>query len=89
MDRTLNTVPLLQPYTIHRTVDQTNMRILPLVYILLTSKTHETYHKSFDFLLDIAFQNQILLNPPYIISEFGLASINASRTLFQNSIHKC
>ncbi|KAF0992568.1 LOW QUALITY PROTEIN: hypothetical protein HZS_760 [Henneguya salminicola] len=88
VDGIFNTVPLLQLYTIHGYVDQTNMRILPLVYILLTSKSQEIYYNSFDFLLDISLQNQIKLNPPYIMSDFKLASINGKNRI-PESIPKC
>ena len=84
MDGTFKTVPTLfqQLYTIHAPVGGENSRILPLVYVLMTSKSQECYTRLFEDLRDLAEERELELEPLYIITDFELGVINASRTVF-------
>lgn len=55
MDGTFKTVPniFLQMYTIHAPVGGINSRILPLVYILMSSKNQKCYEHLFQDLIEI------------------------------------
>ena len=90
MDGTFKTVPTVfrQMYSIHAPVGGENSRILPLVYSLITSKTEEIYKYLFEELIDFAVENEITLQPSIIITDFELASINASRYVFPNVENK-
>ena len=84
------TVPTVfrQLYTIYAPVGGENSRILPLVYSLITSKSEEIYRSLFEELVDFAGENGITLQPSIIITDFELASINASRYVFPNVDNK-
>jgi len=90
MDGTFKTVPTVfrQLYTIHAPVGGENSRIFPLVYSLLTSKSEEIYSCLFEELIDFAVENDITLQPSIILTDFELASINASRHVFPNVENK-
>ena len=82
MDGTFKTVPTLfrQLYTIHAMVGTgENAKILPLVYALMTSKTEECYTRLFESLNDFAAENELDLNPQFILTDFEQAAINASK----------
>jgi hypothetical protein len=86
MDGTFKTVPTVfrQLYTIHAPVGGENSRILPLVYSLMTSKSGEIYKCLFEELVDFAADNDIILQPSIILTDFELASIKASHQVFPN-----
>jgi hypothetical protein len=90
MDGTFKTVPTVfrQLYTIHAPVGGENSRILPLVYSLITSKSEEIYKNLFEELIEFAAENDINLQPSTILTDFELASINASRQIFPNVENK-
>jgi hypothetical protein len=90
MDGTFKTVPTVfrQLYTIHAPVGGENSRILPLVYSLITSKSEEIYKSLFEELVDFAAENGLTLRPSIILTDFELASINASRHVFSNVENK-
>ena len=90
MDGTFKTVPTVfhQLYTIHAPVGSENSRILPLVYSLITSKSEEIYKNLFEELIEFAAENNITLQPSTILTDFELASINASRQIFPNVENK-
>src|SRR5581483_1453344 len=73
-----------QLYTIHTSVGGENSRILPLVYSLIISKSEEIYKNLFEELIDFAAENDIILQPTIILTDFELASINASHHVFPN-----
>lgn len=52
-------------------------RILPLIYILLGSKTQEMYTVAFETLLDLALKKNITLKPKYVLLDFEKAVINS------------
>jgi hypothetical protein len=90
MDGTFKTVPTVfrQLYTIHAPVGGENSRILPLVFSLVTSKSKEIYKSLFEELIDFAAENDLILQPSIILTDFELASINASRHVFPNAENK-
>ncbi len=90
MDGTFKTVPTVfcQLYTIHAPVGGENSRILPLVFSLITSKSEEIYKNLFEELIDFAAENDLTLQPSIILTDFELASINASRHVFPNVENK-
>ncbi|CAG8517757.1 9673_t:CDS:2, partial [Ambispora gerdemannii] len=91
MDGTFKTVPTLfrQLYTIHAPVgSENNSRILPLVYILMTSKSEELYIKLFQDLINFAEENDIQLKSSRILTDFEQAAINASNIEFSGVTNK-
>src|SRR5204863_6441156 len=90
MDGTFKTVPMVfrQLYTIYAPIGGENSRILPLVYSLITSKSEEIYKNLFEELIEFAAENDIILQPSTILTDFELASINASRQIFPNVENK-
>ncbi|CAG8736097.1 11310_t:CDS:2, partial [Dentiscutata heterogama] len=92
MDGTFKTVPTIfhQLYTIHAPVGTgDNSRVLPLVYVLMTKKSEFLYRALFQDLIEFAKENNILLSPTAILTDFELAAINASRIEFPNINNKC
>ncbi|CAB4474192.1 unnamed protein product [Rhizophagus irregularis] len=91
MDGTFKMVPTLfqQMYTIHALVGgNNNSRVLPMVYALMTSKSKESYERLFQGLIEFGEENDQILIPPVIISDFEQASINAVQVEFPDSIQK-
>ncbi|GBC04083.1 hypothetical protein RclHR1_00550028 [Rhizophagus clarus] len=84
MDGTFKTILTVfcQLYTLHALVCGENLRILPLVYLLLTGKSEEIYRCLFEELVDFTAESNITLQPSVIITDFELASINASCQVF-------
>ncbi|CAG8768537.1 26790_t:CDS:2, partial [Dentiscutata erythropus] len=92
IDGTFKTVPKLfyQLYTIHTPVGATsNCRILSLVYVLMTNKSEELYQQLFQYLNEIAEENNIVLSLSIVITDFERASINASHNEFPGVTNKC
>ncbi|CAG8685915.1 11114_t:CDS:1, partial [Dentiscutata heterogama] len=80
MDGTFDTVPTIfrQLYTIHGSVGgDSNSRILPLVYALMSSKSEICYKRLFQDLVDFSKDHNINLQPEFVLTDFELASINA------------
>jgi len=91
MDGTFDTVPTIfcQLYTIHASVGtENNSRILPLVYALMSRKSEDLYKWLFNDLCQFAEENDIILTPSYILTDFEQAAINASHGEFPNAINK-
>src|SRR5579884_2030552 len=90
MDGTFKTILTVfcQLYTLHALVCGENLRILPLVYLLLTGKSEEIYRCLFEELVDFAAESNITLQPSVIITDFELASINASCQVFPDIDNK-
>ncbi|CAG8662727.1 6134_t:CDS:1, partial [Dentiscutata heterogama] len=92
MDGTFKTVPTLfrQLYTIHAIVGgESNSRVFPMVYVLMTSKTEECYTRLFQELINLGYEAGYDLSPPIIITDFEQAVINSIRLNFPNSANKC
>ncbi|GBC08248.1 hypothetical protein RclHR1_00080025 [Rhizophagus clarus] len=92
MDGTFKTVPILflQMYTIHALVGgESNARVLPMIYALMTGKSEECYNRLFEELIDLAEEADFILNPPLILTDFEQAAINAAQNQHPESIHKC
>jgi len=89
MDGTFKTVPTIfhQLYSIHAPVGHdTNSRIFPMVFALLSSKSKECYIRIiFQDLQDYASENNIVLQPDYILTDFEQAAIFAVKQEFINS----
>lgn len=88
MDGTFKTVPTIfhQLYSVHAPVGHdTNSRILPLVFALLSSKSKECYIRMFQDLQDYASENNIVLQPDYILTDFEQAAICAVKQEFTTS----
>ncbi|CAH1765693.1 15562_t:CDS:2, partial [Entrophospora sp. SA101] len=80
MDGTFKTVLTLfrQLYTIHACVGgDENSRIMPLVYELMSSKSQECYKRLFQDLIDFSNEQDIHLQPRFILTDFEQAAINA------------
>lgn len=83
MDGTFKTVPTIftQLYSIHAPVGpEDRTRIPPLAYGLMSRKSLECYKALFQILNDFAVENNIILRPPIIISDYEQAAINASES---------
>ncbi|CAG8712249.1 457_t:CDS:2, partial [Dentiscutata heterogama] len=65
-----------------------NSRVLSLVYVLMTKKLEFLYRALFQDLIEFAEENNILLSPTAILTDFELAKINASRIEFLNVNNK-
>ena len=91
MDGTFKTVPTIfkQLYTIHGCVGgNDNSRILPLVYALMSSKSEECYKRLFEDLIDFSEEQNIDLQPQFILTDFEQAAINAIQAEFQDIQNK-
>jgi len=90
MDGTFKTVPniFLQMYTIHAPVGGINSRILPLVYVLMSSKNQKCYEHLFQDLIEIGNNYGYELNPACIITDFEKAAINAIHNIFPECVQK-
>ncbi|CAG8462550.1 11507_t:CDS:2 [Dentiscutata heterogama] len=91
MDSTFKTILTIfrQLYTIHAPIKVgKDSRVLPLVYALMTKKSKELYRALFQDLIKFAKENNILLRPTIILTNFELAAINASRIEFSNINNK-
>ena len=89
MDGTFSSAPslFLQIYTIHAIINEDNVAF-PMIYALLPDKTHHTYVTLLREIQNVAVDNNIMLNPAFIIMHFELATINAVRQVFPNCIVK-
>lgn len=88
-DGTFKTVPnmFFRLYTIHGTV---NGYVFPMVYVLATRKTEETYYTIFNHLKEHAARLGQEFNPQYIVSDFELGFLNVARQLWpQSTVHGC
>lgn len=80
----------LQMYTIHVLIgEENNSRILPMVYALMTSKSKESYEQLFQGLIEFGEENDQILLPPVIISDFEQVAINTAQVELSDSMHKC
>ena len=72
MDGTFKTVPNIfrQLYTIHGYVGGSeNSRIMPLVYVLMSSKSEECYQRLFQDLVDFGNEHEIDLQPQFVLTD--------------------
>ena len=91
MDGTFKTVPTLfrQLYTIHGNIGGSeNSQIMPLVYALMSSKSEGYYKKLFQELIEFSEDQNIDLQPQFILTDFEKAAINAINAEFQNIQNK-
>ena len=75
MDGIFKTVPTIfkQLYTIHGCVGGSeNSRIMPLVYALMSCKSEECYKTLFQNLVDFGNENNIDLQPQFILTDFNV-----------------
>ena len=73
MDGTFKTVPILfqQLYTIHIPVSgEENSCIFSMVYVLMTSRSEESYKRVFEELTELGNQADLDLSPPIVITNF-------------------
>lgn len=85
MDGTFSCAPqtFKQIFTIHGSIGLgENQKFVPLIYILLPSKTEEVYKKAFELLKRAARENGVTLDPTVILTDFESAEINAIRSSF-------
>jgi len=90
MDGTFKTVPLLfrQLYTIHCEVGGINSRILPIVWVLMTSKSQACYVSLFQALRDLAVADNFVLRPDFVLTDFERAAMNAVTDVFPGAQSK-
>lgn len=87
MDGTFSTVPTeyRQLYSIHAPVGvEPNVKVVPLVYMLMSKKSQEMYTNALETLLDVANNLNVNLNPTYILIDFEKAAISSIRDIFPN-----
>lgn len=84
-DGTFKTVPdqFLQLFTVHGIV--ATSVVFPLVYVLTTRKTEETYGRIYAELINLANEGGLVLDPAFGIMDFERANINAFQTYFPNA----
>ncbi len=86
MDGTFKTVPTIfkQLYTIHGCVGgNENSQIMLLVYALMSSKFEECYRKLFQDLIDFSDEQNVDLQPQFVLTDFEKAAINVIHTEFK------
>lgn len=84
MDCVTKTAPPIfyQLCTIHTKVGSLNARILPMVYILMTSKSQAAYVKAMEEIRNFAAGNGTTLAPQVILSNLEREAINAIEIVF-------
>jgi len=90
-DGTFKVVPTIfrQLYTVHGCIGgDENSRIMPLVYVLMSSKSEECYQTLFQDLIDFGDEHSIDLQPQFIITDFEIATIKAIRAEFHEVQNK-
>ncbi|CAF1369872.1 unnamed protein product [Adineta ricciae] len=91
MDGTFKTVPTLfrQLYSIHAPAGgNVNFQIVPLVYALMSLKSEELYQRLFQTLNELAEENNLELNPQFILTDFEKGSINGIKSEFPGAQSK-
>ena len=86
MDGTFKACPKLysQLFTIH---GLHNGYVVPLVFVLLSSKKSDAYYKLFNKLRDAIAANGEILNPKLIVTDFESGLIDAIKKQFPNALH--
>src|SRR5688572_7134268 len=77
MNGTFKTVSTIfkQLYTIHGCVGGSeNSRIMPLVFVLISSKSEECYRKLFQDLIDFSDEHNIDLQLQFVLTDFEKAA---------------
>ena len=90
MDGTFKVLPtfMKQLYTIHANVkddDSDNNTVIPLVYVLLSSKRPNIYIFLLQNLVSLAEELGISINPEFILIDFEIAAMNAIKAIFPNT----
>lgn len=91
MDGTFKTVPTLfrQLYSIHAPAGgSANYQIVPLVYALMSRKTEDLYQRLFQILHELADENNLDLNPEFILTDFEIGAVNAVKSEFPSAQSK-
>ncbi|GES78765.1 uncharacterized protein LOC115034219 [Rhizophagus clarus] len=91
MDRIFKIIPTIfkQLYTIHGCIGNENLCIMPLVYVLMFSKSEECYRRMFQDLIEYSEEQNIDLQPQFILTDFEKAAINTIQAeLFQNILRR-
>ncbi len=92
MDGTFKTVPTIfkQLYTIHAPINNRNdSKIVPLLYALMSSKSEELYRRLFKELNELANQLNFILQPDFVLTDFGKGAMNAVAHEFPGTQNKC
>ena len=91
MEGTFITAPIIfkQLYSIHAPVEDSNSKILPLFYALMTNTSQETYIQLYDKLNEIAYREGINLKPHLVITNFEMATIKAVESVFNVQSKGC
>ncbi len=87
MDGTFDTAPQLyeQVYTVHCFVGK---RLVPMVYMLLSDKTAQTYVRVFAELMAFCATHGLHLQPAEVLTDFETGVIAAVQQGFPGSRHK-
>lgn len=88
LDGTFSTAPnnFRQVFTILGSINGTaSGKFLPFVHMLLPSKNERTYFKALKLLRRIARENEIVLDPEIVLTDFELAEVNAVKKIFPDS----
>lgn len=69
---------------IHGRVGATNAITVPLVFALMTRKNEECYQRLIQDLCELASEQNVVLQPKYIITDFEVAAMDAYRNEFDS-----
>ncbi|EAT39117.1 AAEL009053-PA [Aedes aegypti] len=88
-DGTFATVPSLfrQLVTVHGSIAPTHQQTVPLIYVLMTTKTESLYRKVWEAIIEAADALDIDLEPEYVITDFEKALINSVQAEFPDAQH--
>lgn len=84
MDGTFQIVPTVfqQLYTIHGALRNTD-KTFPLLFALCTNKDKVSYDVMFDLIIEYCSENEIVLNPTFVIMDFEKAAALSIRQNFE------
>ena len=88
LDGTFSSAPdgFRQIFTIHGSIGSgPSTKFAPFVHVLLPSKRKAVYKKALNAIKSIANDNNIVLNPPLILTDFDITEIDAFRAVFPKS----
>lgn len=88
-DATFDVVPCLlkQLFSIHGSIGPEHKNTVPMVFVLMTSKTEQLYQQVLEHMSEVATKIDIEFNPSVILTDFERGMINAFQREFPDSRH--